>query len=67
MRTNLGDLWRAQGEAGRPSALRCYTEVLRLEVRLLPPPSPPSFYSSSAPCLVLFRLVLEGARSFGER
>ena len=26
---NLGDLWRAQGAAGRVSAQRCYAEALR--------------------------------------
>ncbi|GAB4819185.1 hypothetical protein N2152v2_006231 [Parachlorella kessleri] len=31
VRTNLGDLWRAQGEQGRAAALQCYTEVLRLD------------------------------------
>ncbi len=31
VRTNLGDLWRAQGEAGRGAALQCYTEVLHLD------------------------------------
>lgn len=36
VRTNLGDLWRAQGEAGRPSALACYTEVLRHDAGYAP-------------------------------
>jgi protein O-GlcNAc transferase len=31
VRTNLGDLWRAQGESGRAAALACYGEVLQRE------------------------------------
>ena len=27
--TNLGDLWRPQGAAGRVAAQRCYAEALR--------------------------------------
>ncbi len=29
MHNNLGDLWRAQGAAGRVHAQRCYAEALR--------------------------------------
>ncbi len=28
---NLGDLWRAQGAAGRAAAQQCYAEALRLD------------------------------------
>ena len=31
VRINLGDLWRAQGPAGAPSAAQCYGEALRRE------------------------------------
>jgi protein O-GlcNAc transferase len=31
VRTNLGDLWRAQGDSGRAAALACYGEVLQRE------------------------------------
>ncbi|KAI8466334.1 MAG: TPR-like protein [Monoraphidium minutum] len=33
---NLGDLWRAQGPAGRAAAQQCYGEALRLDPRYAP-------------------------------
>ena len=31
MHNNMGDLWRAQGAAGRHQAQRCYATALRLD------------------------------------
>lgn len=36
MHNNLGDLWRAQGAAGRASAQACYAEALRLDPAYAP-------------------------------
>ncbi len=33
---NMGDLWRAQGAAGRHQAQRCYTTALRLDQSYAP-------------------------------
>lgn len=33
VRCSLGDLWRAQGAAGRPHAMKCYMEVLQRDAK----------------------------------